>query len=113
MPLDDLKKKVEDAKAEMKTLEETFESEVKKLQASYEQMQKDKDETIVNVKKSPLASCRLWRQPRRRSCRIPVGLSIGPCDGWGIFPPAPVFCCQLTGELQRLHLTHGRVSWDD
>jgi len=54
LPVDDLKKQIEDKKAEMKTLEETFESEVKKLQETYEQLQKDKDETIANVKKSGL-----------------------------------------------------------
>merc|ERR1712196_190073 len=51
---DELKKQIEEKKAEMETLEETFESEVKKLQESYEKMQKEKEETISNVKKSGL-----------------------------------------------------------
>jgi hypothetical protein len=50
----DLQAKVDEKKAEMKTLEETFESEVKKLQGSYEQLQKDKEATIADVKKSGL-----------------------------------------------------------
>jgi len=54
MPAADLQAKIDEKKAEMKTLETTFEEEVKKLQESYEQMQKDKDETIANVKKSGL-----------------------------------------------------------
>jgi len=51
---DDLKKQIEEKKAEMKTLEETFETEVKKLQESYEQLQKDKEQTIKDVKDSGL-----------------------------------------------------------
>merc|ERR1712146_826223 len=51
---DEKKAKIDEKKAEMKTLETTFEEEVKKLQESYEKMQKDKDETIANVKKSGL-----------------------------------------------------------
>merc|ERR1711977_463427 len=50
----DLQAKVDEKKAEMKTLEETFESEVKKLQEAYEQLQKDKEQTIADVKKSGL-----------------------------------------------------------
>jgi len=50
----DLQAAVEAKKAEMKTLEETFETSVKKLQADYEQLQKDKDQTIADVKKSGL-----------------------------------------------------------
>jgi len=50
----DLTKQIEDKKAEMKTLEETFETEVKKLQESYEQLQKDKEKTIKDVKDSGL-----------------------------------------------------------
>merc|ERR1711865_181221 len=51
---DDMKKKIEEKKAEQKMLEETFETEVKGLQATYEKLQKDKDETVANVKKSGL-----------------------------------------------------------
>merc|ERR1719424_1794571 len=54
MSADDLKKTIDEKKAEQKTLEETFETEVKGLQATYEKLQKDKDETIANVKKSGL-----------------------------------------------------------
>merc|ERR1719326_1609063 len=41
MPAEELSKSIEDKKAEMKTLEETFETEVKKLQENYEKMQKE------------------------------------------------------------------------
>jgi len=54
MSADELKKTIEEKKAEQKTLEETFETEVKGLQATYEKLQKDKDETVANVKKSGL-----------------------------------------------------------
>jgi len=50
----DLQAQVDAKKAEMKTLEETFETSVKQLQADYEQLQKDKDQTIADVKKSGL-----------------------------------------------------------
>jgi len=46
----ELTKQIEDKKAEIKTLETTFEEEVKQLQASYEQMQKDKEQKIADVK---------------------------------------------------------------
>merc|ERR1711865_870070 len=46
---DDAKKK-----AEMKTAEDTFTEDVKKLQDTYAQLQKDKDEAVANVKKSGL-----------------------------------------------------------
>jgi len=54
LAVDDLKKQIDDKNAEIKTLETTFEEEVKKLQETYEQLQKDKDATIADVKKSGL-----------------------------------------------------------
>jgi len=54
MSADELKKTIDEKTAEQKTLEETFETEVKGLQATYEKLQKDKDETVANVKKSGL-----------------------------------------------------------
>merc|ERR1711988_1300001 len=54
MSADDLAAKIEEKKAEIKTAESTFEEEVKKLQETYGQLQKDKDEAIANVKKSGL-----------------------------------------------------------
>merc|ERR1719183_3483200 len=48
---EDLAAKIEEKKAEMKAAESTFEEEVKKLQSTYEQLQKDKDSTIEEVKK--------------------------------------------------------------
>merc|ERR1719498_560940 len=51
---DELAKKIEDKKAEIKKAEDTFSEEVKKLQDTYSQLQKDKDEAVANVKKSGL-----------------------------------------------------------
>merc|ERR1712070_232534 len=50
--LDDLKKMVEDKEKEIQDAETTFEKEVEKLQEKYEQLEKDKSETIASVKKS-------------------------------------------------------------
>jgi len=55
LPIDDLNKKIDEKKAEMKAAEETFEAEVKKLQATYEQLQKDKEEAVKAVKDSGLS----------------------------------------------------------
>merc|ERR1711977_690883 len=44
----------EEKKAQIKAAEDTFTEEVKKLQDHYGQLQKDKDETVANVKKSGL-----------------------------------------------------------
>merc|ERR1719498_314146 len=54
MSADDLAAKIEEKKAEIKTAESTFEEEVKKLQETYGQLQKDKAEAIAEVKKSGL-----------------------------------------------------------
>merc|ERR1712196_636723 len=54
MPADELAQKIEEKKTEIKEAESTFETEVKKLQDTYSQLQKDKDEAIANVKKSGL-----------------------------------------------------------
>merc|ERR1712146_299998 len=54
MSADDLAAKIEEKKAEIKTAESTFEEEVKKLQSTYEQLQKDKDNAIKEVKESGL-----------------------------------------------------------
>jgi len=51
---EDLAAKIEEKKTEIKTAETTFEESVKKLQATYEQLQKDKDNTIKEVKESGL-----------------------------------------------------------
>jgi hypothetical protein len=51
---EDLAAKIEEKKAEIKTAETTFEEEVKQLQANYEKLQKDKDNTIKEVKESGL-----------------------------------------------------------
>jgi len=50
----DLDAKIEAGEKEIKDAESTFESEVKKLQERYEQLQKDKDEGIKKVKESGL-----------------------------------------------------------
>jgi len=54
IPADELSKKIEEKKAEMKAAEDTFTEEVKKLQDTYSQLQKDKDEAVANVKSSGL-----------------------------------------------------------
>jgi len=54
MPADELSKAIDEKKAEIKTAEETFETDIKQLQDKYSQLQKDKDETIAGVKKSGL-----------------------------------------------------------
>merc|ERR1719498_495828 len=54
MSAEDLSAEIEKKKAEIKTAESTFEEEVKKLQDTYQQLQKDKNEAVANVKKSGL-----------------------------------------------------------
>jgi len=54
MSADDLAAKIEEKKAEIKTAESTFEEEVKKLQETYGQLQKDKDAAVAAVKDSGL-----------------------------------------------------------
>merc|ERR1711862_750727 len=54
LPKADLKKKIAAKEKEMEEAEETFKSEVEKLQARYEELQKDKDATISAVKDSGL-----------------------------------------------------------
>lgn len=51
---EDLEAKIEEKKAEIKQAETTFDEDVKGLQAKYEQLQKDKDSTIAEVKQSGL-----------------------------------------------------------
>ena len=46
--------KIAEGEKKMEDAESTFKSEVEKLQAKYESLQKEKDETIANVKKSGL-----------------------------------------------------------
>jgi len=54
LPAEELSKKIEEKKAEMKAAEDLFTEEVKKLQDTYSQLQKDKDEAVANVKTSGL-----------------------------------------------------------
>jgi len=51
---DDLKAKIAEGEKALEDAESNFKSEVEKLQAKYESLQKEKDETIANVKKSGL-----------------------------------------------------------
>merc|ERR1711937_947102 len=69
MPAADLTAKIDEKKAEMKTLEETFESEVKKLQEAYEQLQKDKEKTIADVKSSGLGLMQAVQAAKKRNCK--------------------------------------------
>merc|ERR1719498_1667575 len=50
----DLTAKIDEKEAEIKTAESTFEEEVKKLQETYGQLQKDKDAAVAAVKASGL-----------------------------------------------------------
>jgi hypothetical protein len=51
---DDLAAKITEGEKALEDAESNFKSEVEKLQAKYESLQKEKDETIANVKKSGL-----------------------------------------------------------
>jgi len=50
----DLASKIAEGEKALEDAESNFKSEVEKLQAKYESLQKEKDETIANVKKSGL-----------------------------------------------------------
>jgi len=54
MPADELEKKVDEKKAEIKKAEDDFAEALKELQATYEKLQKDKDEGIAAIKSSGL-----------------------------------------------------------
>eukprot|EP00928_Gymnodinium_smaydae_P070642 TRINITY_DN54442_c0_g1_i1.p2 TRINITY_DN54442_c0_g1~~TRINITY_DN54442_c0_g1_i1.p2 ORF type:complete len:174 (-),score=76.65 TRINITY_DN54442_c0_g1_i1:50-571(-) len=54
MPLADLSSEIEQKKGEIKAAEEKFEAAVKELQAKYEQLNKEKTETIADIKKAGL-----------------------------------------------------------
>jgi len=51
---EDLDKQIEEKKAEIKAADEHFQAELKKLQETYEQLQKDKDAKVKEVKDSGL-----------------------------------------------------------
>merc|ERR1712232_704399 len=51
---DDLSAKIDEKKQAIKEAESTFETSVKELQATYERLQKEKDEAIAEVKSSGL-----------------------------------------------------------
>lgn len=52
---DDIAKAIAKGEKDMADAEKTFKSEVEKLQKKYEQLSKEKDDTIENVKKSGLS----------------------------------------------------------
>merc|ERR1712093_509379 len=54
LPTEDLASKIAEKKKAIKDAEEKFEADVKKLQEEYEQLQKDKDASIAEVKASGL-----------------------------------------------------------
>jgi len=54
MSADDLKAKIAEGEKASEDAESNFKAEVEKLQAKYESLQKEKEETIANVKKSGL-----------------------------------------------------------
>jgi len=51
---EDLAAKIAEGEKKMEDAESTFKSELEKLQKRYEELQKEKEETIANVKKSGL-----------------------------------------------------------
>ena len=55
LPIAESDAKIAEKKAKLKEAEELFESEVKKLQDHYTQLQKDKDDAVAEVKASGLA----------------------------------------------------------
>lgn len=54
MPVEKLTELIEQKKEEITAAEKLFEAEVEKLQARYEELQKEKDATLANIKKSGL-----------------------------------------------------------
>lgn len=54
LPLEDLEKQIDEKKALQKQVETTFDDGVKELQATYEKLQKDKEETLKEIKESGL-----------------------------------------------------------
>jgi len=61
----DLATKIEEGEKALTDAEETFKSEVEKLQAKYESLTKEKDETIANVKKSGLGMLKSVKAHKR------------------------------------------------
>jgi len=62
---EDLNKKIEEGEKALTDAEETFKTEVEKLQAKYEELTKEKDETIANVKKSGLGMLKSVKAHKR------------------------------------------------
>jgi len=56
MDMADLEKAVKDGEAKIENAEKTFKTELQKLQDAYQQLMKDKDSTIADVKSSGLGS---------------------------------------------------------
>merc|ERR1711879_1140911 len=54
MDMADLEKAVKDGEAKIENAEKTFKTELQKLQDAYQQLMKDKDSTIADVKSSGL-----------------------------------------------------------
>jgi len=61
----DLTKKIEEGEKALTDAEDTFKSEVEKLQAKYESLTKEKDDTIANVKKSGLGMLKSVKAHKR------------------------------------------------
>jgi len=62
---DELDKKISEGEASMTGAEDTFKSEVEKLQAKYESLMKEKEETIANVKSSGLGMLKSVKAHKR------------------------------------------------
>jgi len=61
----DLTSKIEEGEKKMKDAEETFKTEVGKLQKRYEEMTKEKDEAIATVKKGGLGTMKAVKAHKR------------------------------------------------
>jgi protein disulfide-isomerase A6 len=61
----DLDTKITEGEKSLTDAEDTFKAEVEKLQAHYESLMKEKDETIANVKKSGLGMLKSVKAHKR------------------------------------------------
>jgi len=61
----ELDEKIKDGEKSLSDAEDTFKSEVEKLQAKYESLMKEKDETIANVKASGLGMLKSVKAHKR------------------------------------------------
>jgi len=66
LPADDLDSKISEKEKEIESAEETFKSEVEKLQATYEKLSKEKDDAVKAVKDSGLGLMKAVRAGNKK-----------------------------------------------